>query len=66
MTYSYQDLQNKLKKINEDQLKTVNDNMWNIIYLVEKGEGDFNDHVKILRDLHNQQKAIEAEINALT
>ena len=66
MTYSYQDLQNKLKKINEDQLKTVNDNIWKLIDSVEKGHGDINDNVKILRDLHNQQKAIEAEINALT
>jgi hypothetical protein len=66
MTYSYQDLQNKLKKINEDQLKTVNDNIWKLIDSVEKGHGDINDNVKTLKDLHNEQKTIEAEINALT
>jgi len=66
MTYSYQDLQNKLKKINEDQLKIVNDNIWKLIDSVEKGQGDFNDNVKKLRDLHSEQKTIEAEINALT
>ena len=66
MTYSYQDLQNKLKKINEDQLKIVNDNIWKLIDSVEKGHGDLNDNVKKLRDLHSEQKTIEAEINALT
>jgi len=66
MTYSYQDLQNKLKKINEDQLKTVNDNIWKLIDSVEKGHGDLNDNVKKLRHLHREQKTIEAEINALT
>lgn len=66
MTYSYQDLQNKLIKINEDQLKTIKDNIQKVIDCVEKGHGEIKDNVNKLRDLVNQQKTIEAEINALT
>lgn len=66
MIYSYQDLQNKLIKINEDQLKTIKDNIEKIIDCIEKGQGEVKDNVNKLRDLDNQRKTIEAEINALT
>lgn len=66
MTYSYQELQNKLKKIYEDQLKTIKDNMYKIIYDVEKGIGVWDEQVKMLRDLENERKRIEAEAILLT
>ena len=66
MIYSYQDLQNKLIKINEDQLKTIKDNIEKIIDCVAKGQGEVKDNANKLRDLDNQRKTIEAEINALT
>jgi hypothetical protein len=40
--------------------------MYKIIYDVEKGIGVWDDQVKMLRDLENERKRIEAEVIILT
>ena len=65
MTYSYQELKNKLKKINEDQLKTIKDNIEWVIDYHAKGHGELQDNINKLIGFVDEQKRIESEIKAL-
>ena len=66
MAYSYQELQSKLKKINENQLSIINDNIQKVLDSAEKGYGDIKDHAKKLKDLDNERRRIEEELWDLT